>query len=480
MQQATPEIVSSTGLEIYTSAERLAQAYMVHAPRIIQLREQLLEEIDALNSTFKSCDVAGCFTAEIKICEETDAEDIPRELARTAWRSIINRMGIRRFMGTKSKEQLDSSLQRGSSETLPDITPANVESGILAYARSVNEFIQENIAETYRNLKPWASDELKTNAKNRWMLSNKIIMKFAVEQGYSSKAPYRLSYGRQGSTVETLETIFRLLDGKGFRATHISDIGQAIQTSATGETEYFRFRACKNRNLHLEFKRQDLVDLFNQIAGNSRQLRGRDSDPFGSWSARDFTEEQGDTIGKQDLFETPQRVAEALVRDFARVEPGERVLEPSCGPGRIVRAILAAGASCKAIDIQTNELDRDLQDSPAVSSSLGLDFLTASPDMIGRFHHVIMNPPFSGKRDVLFVAHAWQFVAAGGSLTAIMSAGVKFRTDKKTEQFRQWVHKMGGTITDLPAGTFAESGTNVSTVVVHVRCREAAQVIGEE
>jgi len=48
----------------------------------------------------------------------------------------------------------------------------------------------------------------------------------------------------------------------------------AINTSnGTGETEYFKFKACKNGNLHLEFKRMDLVSKLNQLAGCETALQ---------------------------------------------------------------------------------------------------------------------------------------------------------------------------------------------------------------
>jgi len=45
----------------------------------------------------------------------------------------------------------------------------------------------------------------------------------------------------------------------------------------TGETEYLRFRCFRNRNLHLEFKRLDLVAKLNAISAGMR-LRSEPKD----------------------------------------------------------------------------------------------------------------------------------------------------------------------------------------------------------
>jgi hypothetical protein len=62
-----------------------------------------------------------------------------------------------------------------------------------------------------------------------------------------------------------------LLDGKGVPGGYASPLMDAIQTSrtGTGETDYFEFRCCVNRNLHITFKRLDLVKQLNAVAGGN-------------------------------------------------------------------------------------------------------------------------------------------------------------------------------------------------------------------
>lgn len=55
-----------------------------------------------------------------------------------------------------------------------------------------------------------------------------------------------------------------------------------------------------------------------------------------------------------------------------------------------------------------------------------------------------------------------------GYLVAIMSAGTEFRETKKSITFRELVLSLKGRIEELPAGSFAESGTNVNTVTVRL------------
>ena len=76
-----------------------------------------------------------------------------------------------------------------------------------------------------------------------------------------------------------------------------------------------------------------------------------------------------------------------------------------------------------------------------------------------------MNPPFDRGRDVDHVSHALKLLAPDGVLVAVMSAGVEFREDAKTSDFRAEVKRRGGKFHDLPPGSFASVGTHVNTVL---------------
>ena len=73
--------------------------------------------------------------------------------------------------------------------------------------------------------------------------------------------------------------MFSALAGEGMISNNgWSDLNHAIRETQTsdGESRYFRFKCFKNGNLHLEFKRADLVEQFNRMAGGRRLRKGRD------------------------------------------------------------------------------------------------------------------------------------------------------------------------------------------------------------
>lgn len=176
-----------------------------------------------------------------------------------------------------------------------------------------------------------------------------------------------------------------------------------------------------------------------------------------------------------DAFYTPVTLAHRMAL-HAGIRPGtQKVLEPSCGTGRLVQAALDAGAELvAAYDIRDCKemFDLALNNYARVNYFGGpsYNFPTQSP--VDTFDVVLMNPPFSKSKEVAHVDHALKFVKPGGRLLSVMSAGITFREDGIYRKFRERLEAQcdhfTSIITRLPSDTFKESGTRVETVLLSV------------
>ena len=168
------------------------------------------------------------------------------------------------------------------------------------------------------------------------------------------------------------------------------------------------------------------------------------------------------TDKQQELgyFPTPEPVIERLL-DLADIQPEMLVLEPSAGQGAIAAAIvpITERLDCFEIDADNVEVLQKV-----TFRHLQVDFLTLPPYAL--YDRVVMNPPFAKQADIRHVLHAFKFLKPGGRLVSVMSAGVEFRTNKLTTDFRQFVAAHNGTIEKLPEGSFSASGTDISTLIV--------------
>jgi predicted RNA methylase len=167
-----------------------------------------------------------------------------------------------------------------------------------------------------------------------------------------------------------------------------------------------------------------------------------------------------------EFFETPLETSAKLLLSI-ELEPGDLVLEPSCGDGALIEAILTKEPKVEVLAYEARtsaaKKTRERFSSKNVTVNDG-DFLNEKPDP--RFGFVVMNPPFGRQADIDHVLHAYKFLKANGKLVSVMSASVKFRTNRKTVEFREFVESHGGSIEPLPAGSFKGSGTNVNTCLV--------------
>ena len=181
------------------------------------------------------------------------------------WRRLIDKMELKRLLSVKRAEELDKALSTGKlpdGSPLPDITEKGVFDLLRSFAMNVDKFIEDAVKEVFDFLRPRWGNQYKTNDK--FVVGKRVIIPRTVERLWKSD-DFRVSYHRQ-SQIRALDNVFHLLDGKGPVKSHYGPLYEAVETGPY-ETEYFSFKCFKNGNLHLTFKRLDLVEKLNKIAG---------------------------------------------------------------------------------------------------------------------------------------------------------------------------------------------------------------------
>ena len=175
---------------------------------------------------------------------------------------------------------------------------------------------------------------------------------------------------------------------------------------------------------------------------------------------------------KTGYFPTPAVIVDRMI-ELADVDATHLILEPSAGQGHISDEI------CKHTGLHTHEIMvcETLPENRHILNEKGyvvehLDFMGFAEECNANdinFDRIIMNPPFEGQNDISHVTAAYGLLAPGGILVTIMSAGVLFRENKKTVEFRDNIMEPHGTYLDrLPAGAFKESGTMVNTILLRL------------
>jgi protein-L-isoaspartate O-methyltransferase len=160
------------------------------------------------------------------------------------------------------------------------------------------------------------------------------------------------------------------------------------------------------------------------------------------------------------LFPTPPELADRMVA-LADIRPGQQVLEPSAGTGRIIDAIRrnAHGYAITAVELNCNMAHR-LRTIDCVDDTRQADFLECNGDL-GTFDRIVMNPPFANADDIKHILHALKMLKPGGRLVAICANG-----PRQNDKLRPIVEARGGIWEELPSDTFIGASTSVRTVLL--------------
>ena len=164
------------------------------------------------------------------------------------------------------------------------------------------------------------------------------------------------------------------------------------------------------------------------------------------------------------FFQTPEALVARMI-SLADLRPGVSILEPSAGHGAIARRVHERMLQSSFIDmVEIDPAKVDGLRRMGIGHVIEGDFLTCAKS--GQYDRIIANPPFTRGQDVEHIMAMFDCLKPGGRLVSVASAGVAFRTDRKTMKLRQLIAQVGGQIIELGEGIFDESGTSVRTVLV--------------
>ena len=275
--------VFQTGTAVieYRTATDLARTFRLATDRISAAIIELGEQCSLLRAAFSDShvmDVQLHLDGERYDATAASAAGIVSELRRHAWQTLIGKLEIEKLMSSSRRRQLRELLDsRGRGSELPAISEDTILAVLQGYAMSADDFLAEAIREEFDFWHPRCETTRDAQHKRNKLdrIGKRIIRGWMIESGYGST--WRPTY-QHSAHVQALDQIFHLLDGKGIVKEHRGPLVSAILTcdaAGIGETEYFKFRCCKNGNLHIEFRRDDLLAEFNKIAAGDSAAIGR-------------------------------------------------------------------------------------------------------------------------------------------------------------------------------------------------------------
>lgn len=404
------------------------------------------------------------FLNGFKITAHDDFTETARKMIdRRVWAVLIELTELERLMDKKAKDELSANL---NGNDVPEATEENILATLQTFMGDADTIFKRGIANCFSTL------DRRFRSHDGWKIGHRVVLSHTFDRwGLWSHS------SNQRDALHDIDRTFAVLDGK--ESPHlIAGIVAAVENGRRGfglkprqslhETEYFRVRCFQNGNMHIWFKRDDLVARVNKLLGEYYgdvipEEREPDKDTGLNNPKTSLAKNYG-------FYPTPGMPADELVAAaylYRHDKNAEqlRVLEPSAGTGNLAGRCVEKGAIVDCIEVQP-DLAQNLARSGLYRQVLSGDFLRVQP--APNYDRVVMNPPFDRERDIDHVMHALKFLKPDGCLIAIMSAGTEFRETRKSVAFRELMEKMGASWRDMPRGSFSSVGTYCNTVMLRV------------
>lgn len=408
-----------------------------------------------------ACSVAGEWGNVSIDTGRVHERELRKGLRVSAWRHFYKIAHIAMLATASEKRAFDQSMADP-----PDFTLDNIRATFGKYIADPRGSILKGLAEAFSDLDPAykSHERMKIGVKG---LPKRIILssvgdyhswgKDRLENVLNALATYQ---GKPMLTWFELDALLKEEDA----LLHDREIenprpggDDTIKIVGRG----VRLRRFSNGNGHLYFEPCALADInralaefYGDVLPDCPEERQEKRRP-GTELAKDL-----------QYYRSPDEVADKVVVKLD-LKNGERVLEPSCGCGSILDALGRAGARCVGMEVDPGRAEEAMRKGYAVHVA---NFLETAAT--GDFDAVAMNPPFYGKHYIRHVEHALRFLKSGGRLAAVLPVTARYDHGIINQA---WAHKHGAILSDysgwsdLPIGSFSESGTNINTTILFLR-----------
>ncbi len=194
---------------------------------------------------------------------EREAKASLEIILRNAWKGVFEITEMKNLISSKRKQKLDEQLERGE---LPELNIQTLSDMIADLGCNVDRYFKEAVQEVFEWLRPPGS---RYKANSEYEIGKKVIICDAMDTDFS------VSFGYHSEQrFNSLDNVFHLLDGTGvskYPDDAVTKIKEATREEKWEcETDYFHFKWFKNGNMHIYFKRIDLVRELNRIGGGNR------------------------------------------------------------------------------------------------------------------------------------------------------------------------------------------------------------------
>lgn len=435
-----------TGTELSTGRRLPSALVAEYDDKRGKLDDALAAFAEAQTAIKMACGISGTFAHDRLETGRIAKSDAERFLLKSAWRHFYSEYGLANILPAADKRRIEQMLEQPPAFTLD-----NIRDQFGDYITDPWGSILRGLAEAFCSLDPAfkSHEKVKIGVKG---LPKRVILNNVG--GYGTWGQDRLrdilnalaAYQRK-PLVDYVEIAEILRDGEVLRD-GLTYTPHGKKEPVTAPARGIWLKRYQNGNGHLYFTPETLADVNRALAEYYGAVLPDAPDPN--------AKKHVSTAVSKDLqyYPTPLDVVARIVADLGNIN-GKRVLEPSCGCGRFLDALRKAGAHSYGIEYDPSRASIARDKGHSV---LRANFLETQPTPT--FDLVVMNPPFYGRHYEKHIRHALRFLVPNGKLVSILPATARYDHGALDDLNPRW--------SDLPVGSFSESGTNINTTICTV------------
>jgi hypothetical protein len=371
--------------------------------------------------------IGGTYGGSVWMWHSPSLNDPAKVLLISAWKHVYNGLNIDLLATVSERDKFKRDL-----ENPPKFTIENIREMFGKYVADPRTSILRGMAEVFADLDPAYKSHSKVKVGVKGLPKRIIIA--------NAGSYYGANYGTE--RLKNVLNAIRVYRGqKHLEYREFDDVRTKAARQGESEIDGMTLRGFRNGNMHVIFDAAACRDINLALA----EYYGEVLPDMPDESAK----VKGTAVSK-DLayYPTPVSVAERVVGSLYLPE-NSRVLEPSCGCGRLMEQVRKQHPKSVIHGIEYDPGRAALARSKGFTVQVE-NFLEVPPD--GSYDAVIMNPPFAGRHWKKHLEHAKKFTKK--NVVCILPATAYYDGHLEDER-GQWF--------DLPVGSFAESGTNVPT-----------------
>ncbi len=419
-------------------------------------------------------------------------ENNRRRLDRAVWSHLIEETKFAGLLDAQAK----SEFRAGIKDCPPPISEDNCTATFASIYADAEMVQNRGLVNNFVTLN---SKDYKSN--DCFSIGKRIIIEGVVEAFCGSWSWRYHHYDKRDALID-LERTIDLLEGDQVKdpadsiARHIESKGLKEQAF---DNRVFKIRWFLKGTMHVWIKSPEIRAKLNRMIAEhfGAQLgdgtdRPNHNDPF--FKSKRKMRSTGVSKVDRNAYYTPPPIADLMAKEarLATFEGGSvSVLDPSCGHGSLLRAAYKAGAATvhgvenhlasanACYDDLMTRFESDGRKTAYFGDTYAkvfcCDFTIWEPSMRDSYTHILMNPPFDFA--LTHVVKAFRHlrkadtnykgeVQPAGRLVTVLPTSVMSNPTSDFQTFRDWLKAKNARITQLPANSFRESGTDVDTMIV--------------